>query len=266
MKLDYGKIFYTVDYKDSNLSHYLKFDNWDLLDGLLLLVGLSPEDTIVTREPNHVGKTYTVKNLSILFKVNNYKIPKLLLDNFQPLDTSQSFSIFYGEFIKHNSYSAAAKTLSLITYKKNNEADVKDALAKIYLVKEYYEKKFHDLIGLWFSGDHWNIEQDRYLVKDFIKWAEKKEIEIPWLDWAKVKGLIETAKTIDTRKEKTYQIIIGALLEFIKGDAPGTDAHPNFKSEAKMIELFDSYGLPGLSKSTLERRLSEAKKALKSEI
>ncbi len=81
------------------------------------------------------------------------------------------------------------------------------------MVKESYEENFKDLIRYWFSGDDWDRKQKYYPVKDFIEWAEKTRIEVPWFSWAEKEGSIKTIKPLDARKEKTYQIIIGVLLE-----------------------------------------------------
>ena len=71
-------------------------------------------------------------------------------------------------------------------------------------------------------------------------------------------------KPLKGRAETTYNNIIGALLEFIAGDSPGMEKHPDFKSEAKLIEHFCSYNIPGLSKTTLELKFAAAKRSLTS--
>ena len=69
---------------------------------------------------------------------------------------------------------------------------------------------------------------------------------------------------INRRTEATYQNIIGAFLDFVSGEAPHIDKHPNFTSEAKLIEYFGEYEIPGLAKSTLEMKFAEAKKTFRS--
>ncbi len=68
------------------------------------------------------------------------------------------------------------------------------------------------------------------------------------------------------RAEATYRNIIAALLEVIAGKLPNAEAHPSFPSEAKLIDAIAQHyeGYPGLSKSNLERKFPEAKRALES--
>ena len=64
------------------------------------------------------------------------------------------------------------------------------------------------------------------------------------------------------RSEKSYQNIIVALLDYIQGNVPGIGKHPDFKSEAQLIEIvsekYSGYG--GLAKRTLEEKFAAAKK------
>jgi len=65
---------------------------------------------------------------------------------------------------------------------------------------------------------------------------------------------------LSLRSETTFLNIIAALLEFIAGKSPGMARHPNFVSEAKLIEHFSEFGMPGLSKSSLESKFAAAKR------
>lgn len=71
-------------------------------------------------------------------------------------------------------------------------------------------------------------------------------------------------KKWNKREYASYLRIIGALLEYIKGDAPGVEKHPSFINEAKLIEFFDSKyeGYEGLSQSNLSRKFPESKRIL----
>jgi hypothetical protein len=82
-----------------------------------------------------------------------------------------------------------------------------------------------------------------------------------------IKNCIETNQyQVELRAETTYHNIIGALLEYIKGEAPGISMHQDFESQNKLIELFASYGIRGLSKSNLDKKFSAAKQTYYSEI
>ena len=71
-------------------------------------------------------------------------------------------------------------------------------------------------------------------------------------------------KPIGEREKTTYLNIIGALLEVIKGESPDISKRPDFSSEAKLIEHFAAFDIPGLSKSTLESKFAQAKRSLTS--
>ncbi len=76
----------------------------------------------------------------------------------------------------------------------------------------------------------------------------------------------ESVNTFDSvlnpKAEKTHLHIIGALLDYIKGDTPTIDKHQSFKSEAAMIAvLAEQYrGYSGMSKRTLETKFAMAKR------
>ena len=72
----------------------------------------------------------------------------------------------------------------------------------------------------------------------------------------------EKKKPLDIREERTYLNIIGALLEVITGESPGLQKHPDFISQAKLIEHFCDFEMPGLSKSTLESKFAAAKRSI----
>ena len=72
----------------------------------------------------------------------------------------------------------------------------------------------------------------------------------------------EKRKPLDIREERTYLNIIGALLEVITGKSPGLQKHPDFISQAKLIEHFCDFEMPGLSKSTLESKFAAAKRSI----
>ena len=68
-------------------------------------------------------------------------------------------------------------------------------------------------------------------------------------------------KPLGIRSEKTYLNIICALLEVITGESPGMQGHPDFVSQAKLIQHFCDFEMPGLSKSTLESKFAAAKRS-----
>jgi hypothetical protein len=69
-------------------------------------------------------------------------------------------------------------------------------------------------------------------------------------------------KPLGIRAETTYLNIIGALLEVISGESPDMSKHPDFSSEAKLIEHFSNFNISGLSKTTLESKFAKAKRSI----
>ena len=218
MKYNYKEFFNTVGYQDSILARYLKDENWELLDGLLLLGGLSPEETVVCSVTMPDDEEHIVDNLSSL-KNNAYKeLPQFYLKNLQPLDVNLNFSICLGELGRRFSKTMFKKVLSSMICRKSKKsqeeidqglkrAQVNDTYNKMRMVIKSYEDNFQDLIRCWFSGDDWDRKQRHYPVKDFIELAGKNKIKVPWLDWAKQEGLINLDNPLDPRTDNILSFL-----------------------------------------------------------
>ncbi len=118
---------------------------------------------------------------------------------------------------------------------------------------------------LWMSAQH---ENKRYPISYFIEWAERKEVQIGWLDWAKEKGYLNDQagkKELRADAKTTYLNIIGILLEVIDGEFPDVEKHPGITNEVELIEIISTcFGNShGLSERTLQRKFPEAKRSLK---
>jgi len=74
---------------------------------------------------------------------------------------------------------------------------------RLSLLSKPYE--LIDIKRLWYSGNHPN---QRYPIDYYLKWAEEKKIHVPWLDWAKKRGLLKWKSTkeklSETNVEMTY--------------------------------------------------------------
>lgn len=72
-----------------------------------------------------------------------------------------------------------------------------------------------------------------------------------------------TKKSLSETEKKTYQNIIVALLDYIKGDVPQVEKHQSFTSEADMIASIEKHfkSYQGLSETTLKRKFAEVKKS-----
>lgn len=69
---------------------------------------------------------------------------------------------------------------------------------------------------------------------------------------------------LSQRAENGYKNIIASLLEYISGETPTIDKHPNYVNQTKLIEtLAEQYnGYDGMSQSNLSRKLPDTRKHL----
>lgn len=157
----------------------------------------------------------------------------------------------------------------------NYTVDSEQSQEVMKLLREF---KFHDPN---YNEDHGIPEYDPPLLDDIINENFGKYPSEPqtypsrynYYGWLKNDLPEFKAKPVSLNKDKplgqkselSYQRIIAALLEYIEGHAPNIDPHPDFTSEAKLIEyLASSYkGYEGLSQSNLSRKFPEAKRTLK---
>ena len=74
-------------------------------------------------------------------------------------------------------------------------------------------------------------------------------------------------KPINTRTEASYLTIICALLDFIEGKTPTINAHPDFKTESKLIDILETQyvGYNGMSKSNLSRVFPKSRRTVNAE-
>ncbi len=109
---------------------------------------------------------------------------------------------------------------------------------------------------------------DKLLIPDAIDGQEvlllKKEndaLKLRVLDLER-----KLKQRVDIREERTYQNLIIALLDYIKGDSSlGIDAHPYFETETQLIDFIaEKYrDYHGLSKSNLSRKIPQIKESFK---
>jgi hypothetical protein len=74
-------------------------------------------------------------------------------------------------------------------------------------------------------------------------------------------------KPINPRTEASYLTIICALLDFIEGKTPTINAHPDFKTESKLIDILETQytGYNGMSKSNLSRVFPKSRRTVNAE-
>jgi len=218
---EYGQFIKKIEYDESDLPLFLQYDNWSEVDGLLLLSGLSPKKSKILPEktpPDSIIK-------------ENLKAPNFQIRVLHPLDAGEAFGKIFQwwilrmgadklhellddtisdpvaqdvqdilelarEEIKDGDMEkSASKLLSDaiggMLPEPINDKQARQIFETVKTIHEKYERKFRDLCSIWYSGDHLDREKDRYPVKDFIIWAERKKIDVPWLEWAKKRGHIE---------------------------------------------------------------------------
>jgi len=106
-------------------------------------------------------------------------------------------------------------------------------------------------------------KKENSTLKTNLEKSEKKiyDLSTKLQSYEKRLALVDGDK-LSPRSERTYLNIIGALLEVINGESPGMQQHPDFISQAKLIEHFCDFEMSGLSKSTLESKFAAAKRSI----
>jgi len=165
-------------YDDSVLPLYLRYDNWDILDGLLLLSGISPKFTEI--HPHIDLKDHFDKGCS------PYQPPDIKLKHIRPLNASSVFNHIYDNYMKESI--RIEESIDYITYYVQPEVDKTQASDYIYTIKNSLsdlEYEFMNRLKIWYTGDHWDREGNYiYPVVGFLEWATVKGLYVPWYSWA----------------------------------------------------------------------------------
>ena len=226
------------DNKIESIKPWFQLDTWTVKEALLLMSDIDPTGADIEWEgeidamPAGLVDGVNVSNALLLSEDSIFNdLPTLKeIENFDEFHTDE-------EFVEK----------------------VKRKMDKL----EQAEIRLNGIKRIWDSGQH---TDERYPIDYYLKWAREKNIDVRWLHLAEKKGLLkqksEETKPLDHRERTTFLNIIGALLEFIAGKSlGGSKKHPDFESEAKLIDKFCEYGERGLS--NLENKFAEAKKRYK---
>jgi hypothetical protein len=153
--------------------------------------------------------------------------------------------------------------------------DMKEWMAKHYpdqkpeFLFDAVERSTHSAIN---ADSFRALQADRDAARaeliDARKWADEIQGEVAAVKaerdrlLAAAQGKTEPA----ARAETTYLNIIGALLNMTLGASPSGKKHSVFESQATIIDfMLANHGhLPGISKTTLESKFSNAKKSISS--
>jgi hypothetical protein len=218
----------------TELQGYLLMDQWEARAGLFLLCGWNPEFSDATQ------------SMEIY---NDYEIVSR--------KPRRSVAIGGREFI----FSLGEKIYLLngiVLYTSSDEA-------------QQTMKHYHQISKIWGGCSHPYDRNLRCTVSYFIEWAASKNIEIPWLEWAKGNNLLpQSSRNInDSRSNtslaatlKTVALLKNTLIEQSKFTL-GSKDHVVFSSQADVISYIEDTH-KGLSKRNLENIFSSANKEINS--
>jgi hypothetical protein len=149
-------------------------------------------------------------------------------------------------------------------YEKQELDICAEAIDEIYLLRVLHQEgKRHLPMALNYADKlgEGGIEDLRTAVRELVVENNRLKQELAATE---TKDSPRDNRSLSLRERRTMLNIIAALLDVINGRAPGVDAHPEFESEARLIEYLDEkyQGFYGLSSSNLQRKFPEAKRSL----
>jgi hypothetical protein len=196
----------------------------------------------------------------------------LILDSWTPF---QAFSVLCGHSPEYIDFDESGNLLTNIRgefYGLSwlNGLNVDSTIVEEVLGEEFQRKlktAFSDrvkhLYSIWQTGTH---QEQRYAPAYYIEWAQRKNFEIAWLDWARSEGLLtwekkqaDTDADLHPRKESSYLVLIGSLCDLYWKERSGDE---KFKLDA-VLKALETYGFDGMSQSQLKRTLPRALTAIK---
>ena len=162
----------TDPYSLSDLPEWLEHDTWKVKDALLLMADISP-----------TGAEVNWDGYENLFEV---WIDAVQIINAQPLAEDDFF------------YITPFEEEDLKAFTKLGNEEVKEKINKL----KQFQNQLNRIKRLWDSresfGDGKTSPEERNPINYYLIWAEKKNIPVPWLDWAKRNELLN----IDDEKSK----------------------------------------------------------------
>lgn len=159
---------------DTEMQDWLALDTWTVEEGLLLIVGIDPRAAVV-----EWGGWVSALGA---------QINKIRIRNARPLSMHPVFFVIPPPVLPPISYEGLPGPATVIrgglldTQLDTQEEEVK--WEKIDILQKL-EDKLTRVNRLWISGLH---DRQRYPVTYFLEWAEKKDIEIPWLSHSREMG------------------------------------------------------------------------------
>lgn len=233
-----------AEYSPGLLEDWFILDHWTVQDALILLAGFCPKHIPLDEEgrvsiPLYFDEDPWADDQAILHKEVAGK--RVMLSRIRRLDGLD----VYGKF-----------TFQIL------------GVSRIASITANFSVFHNQLLRIWNSGAH---TEQRYPPKYFIDWALSKNVQIDWLEWAKVEGYYGDQAAADetplsTKERNNYLHLIGALLEvYWESTHPGKNYYGkdfNLSEVAKALEdRYKEYG--GMSERQLSATIPKARASLK---
>ena len=163
------------------LSPWFDLDTWSQKEGLLLLSNI---------EPSGADIEWGYENFAGVW------IDAPQIHNAQLLDQSEFF------------YMVPFERRGVMPPEPEKLSPAEEEILQKRMLLSSTESTLQRTFKLWVSGLH---EDDRYAPDYFVAWAVKKQVNIPWLDWAQSNGFIEEhlrpdAETATDRQERLAKL------------------------------------------------------------
>jgi hypothetical protein len=258
--ISFGYLFFGKDDIDAFNLHFLldvDFDElnnngWQIEDGFLI-----PLDGRLRLIDFYLNiSSIDVRHIGYFFNYEEYDYLPVVLDvKTQDHEKNLTMTMYY--FIDYTEQDSIKKTKNL------HRLTWKDLITKTHKFRGHW-----GLDGAFIKPFFNRMAIDKLLIPDAIDGQEvlllKKEndaLKLRVLDLER-----KLKQRVDIREERTYQNLIIALLDYIKGDSSlGIDAHPYFETETQLIDFIaEKYrDYHGLSKSNLSRKIPQIKESFK---
>jgi len=230
------------EYDFSSLPRWLELGGWDKLEAMCLFFDIEPDGADISWDGyrNHTNTRIDlakINNVGFLSEKDPfYEVPRSL--NIKARQGTRAFDCDDAD----------------IEYKNYRIALVEPKLQRAWRL---FERDNHDFYEIFDRGAS---------RKNFINWAIENEIDIPWLDWALKKDLVdlEPEKRLDeqpkppvlhTKERNTYLMLIAALLDRLNIDA----SKPGISKT--IAGITDDFQAP-VGEKTIRKILKEMKDAL----
>lgn len=158
-----------------HLRDYLKLEIWTVDQAMWLLCGLSPkaakmnQDDYINGYGEEISRVVRIDHARPLHEKDTLNAKEIL----KPIQPYTPLRIGHELAIDSQLINERTK-LYLSTLRKM------DAL-------QAYNRRMDHLLYLWKGGAH---QEEQYPIRFWVEWAIKKDVFIPWFDWAKQKGLL----------------------------------------------------------------------------